>query len=53
MPKGMLVDVDEVDRLPADKIVILTTGSQGEPMSALSRMAMAEHNKLSIVPETQ
>ncbi len=50
MPKGMLVDVDEVDRLPADKIVILTTGSQGEPMSALSRMAMAEHNKLSIVP---
>lgn len=50
LPDGMLVDVDAVDRLPADKIVILTTGSQGEPMSALSRMAMAEHNKLAIMP---
>lgn len=50
IPDGMMIDVDQVDRLPPEKIVILTTGSQGEPMSALSRMAMAEHNKLSIMP---
>ena len=50
IPEGMLVEVDQVDKLPADKIVILTTGSQGEPMSALSRMAMAEHSKLAIMP---
>ena len=45
-----MVEVRSVDKLPADKIVILTTGSQGEPMSALSRMAMAEHSKLAIMP---
>ena len=50
VPDGMIVSLDQMDRLPAEKIVVLTTGSQGEPMAALSRMAMAEHNKISIMP---
>lgn len=50
MPDGMLIDVDEIDNYPLNKIVLITTGSQGEPMSALSRMASAEHKKVGIIP---
>jgi len=50
MPDGMLIDVDEIDNYPMNKIVLITTGSQGEPMSALSRMASAEHKKVGIIP---
>lgn len=50
IPEDTLVDLDQLDRLPREKSVIITTGSQGEPMSALSRMAMAEHNRISIAP---
>ncbi|NMB21632.1 MAG: ribonuclease J [Firmicutes bacterium] len=50
IPEGVLVDLDKLDKLPKDKAVIITTGSQGEPMAALSRMAMAEHNRISITP---
>lgn len=50
IPDGMLIELDKLDRLPKEKSVIITTGSQGEPMSALSRMAMAEHNRISITP---
>lgn len=50
IPGNTLIDIDEIDRYPAQKIVIITTGSQGEPMSALTRMAMAEHRKVGIVP---
>jgi ribonuclease J len=49
-PKGLLVEVDEVNKLPADQIVILSTGSQGEPMSALTRMARSAHRKIDILP---
>ena len=45
---GMLIDIDDIDKYPDDKIVIITTGSQGEPMSALSRMAASEHKKVNI-----
>ncbi|HQD70171.1 MAG TPA: ribonuclease J [Limnochordia bacterium] len=48
IPDGMLIDVEQVDKLPANKVVVITTGSQGEPMSALTRIAMAEHSKLAI-----
>ena len=48
--KKTLIDVDKVDSYPSDKIVIITTGTQGEPMSALTRMAAAEHKKLEIIP---
>lgn len=50
IPPGMLVSVDELDRLPADRLTIITTGTQGEPMSALTRMAMATHKKVGIRP---
>lgn len=50
IPKKTLIDVDKVDSYPNDKVVIITTGTQGEPMSALTRMAAAEHKKLEIIP---
>ncbi len=50
MPDGMLIDVDEIDNYPLNKIVLITTGSQGEPMSALSRIASTEHKKVGIIP---
>jgi len=50
IPKSLLVDPDEINRLPKEKVVIITTGSQGEPMSALTRMAMSEHKKVEIMP---
>lgn len=48
-PDGLLVRVDETNQLPLDRVVILTTGSQGEPMSALSRIARDEHKQIKIV----
>ncbi len=49
-PEGMIVDIDEIDRYNDNQIVIATTGSQGEPMSALTRMAMSSHRKVNITP---
>ncbi len=49
-PEGLLIDIDDINNYPAEKVVIITTGSQGEPMSALTRMAMSEHRKVGIVP---
>lgn len=45
---GLLVDIDEISSLPDENVVIITTGSQGEPMSALTRMSMSEHRRVSI-----
>lgn len=50
-PDGLLINLDDVNKLPDDKIVILTTGSQGEPLSALTRMAFDEHRQISIQPK--
>ena len=47
-PEGTIVDIDEIGRYRAEQIVVITTGSQGEPMSALTRMAMSDHRKISI-----
>lgn len=49
-PDDVLIDIDETSNYTADKIVIITTGSQGEPMSALTRMAMNDHKKVDIMP---
>jgi len=49
-PKELFVDLDEINRLPAERVCILTTGSQGEPMSALTRMAMSDHRQVEILP---
>ncbi|MDD6032622.1 MAG: RNase J family beta-CASP ribonuclease [Oscillospiraceae bacterium] len=48
VPKDVLIDVDNIGRYNSSKLVIVTTGSQGEPMSALSRMASGEHRKVQI-----
>ncbi len=50
VPKGILISVDEIGSYSDDKLVIITTGSQGEPMSALTKIAMGEHKKVSITP---
>jgi ribonuclease J len=46
----MLIDINEVNNHPPEKIVIITTGSQGEPLSALSRMAANDHRQVKITP---
>ena len=48
IPKGVLVEMNKLNSLPAAKTVIITTGSQGESMSALYRMAFSEHRQVRI-----
>jgi len=48
--EGTIVSIDMINKYPADKMVIITTGSQGEPMSALSRMAFSDHKKVVVGP---
>ena len=50
LPDGILVSQEELGKVPHHRMVILTTGSQGEPMSALSRMAAGDHRLVDIVP---
>lgn len=50
IPEGLIIELDEVNRMPADRVAILSTGSQGEPMSALTRMARSMHKKVDILP---
>src|SRR5207253_2689958 len=47
---GVLRRIDELSRLPHNEVAIVTTGSQGEPSSALARMANGDHRQISIVP---
>ena len=51
VPQGVLVDIDLIKRFPPEQLVIVTTGSQGEPLSALHRMAFSDHRHVEIVPE--
>lgn len=48
IPEECLVDVDSIDQYPDEELLIMTTGSQGEPMAGLTRMAYSEHRKLQI-----
>jgi len=50
IPDGMLVDIEDVNKYPPEKMVIITTGSQGEPLSALSRMSSGDHRQVTITP---
>ena len=50
VPAGTIIDIDQIQNYPDDRMVIITTGSQGEPMSALARMASANHRKIEIRP---
>lgn len=50
IPDDMLVDAHEINRLPPEKTLIMSTGSQGEPMAALARIANGTHRQISIQP---
>ena len=53
IPKGTLLDINKTKKIPDKELVIITTGSQGEPMSALARMAKADHKAIEIKPGDQ
>ena len=50
VPQNVLIDVGDIKEYPPEKIVIVTTGSQGEPLSALHRIAFADHKQIEIIP---
>ena len=50
IPQGILVDINQIKGLPKDRVVIISTGSQGETMSALHRIAFSEHKQVEIMP---
>ena len=50
LPEGILIKIEEIKKYPPEGVVIITTGSQGESMAALSRMAANLHKKVSIMP---
>ena len=49
-PENIFIDIDMIGSYPDEQLVIITTGSQGEPMSALTRMAAGDHKKVKITP---
>lgn len=51
IPEGLLIDIDAINHYPKEKVTLITTGSQGEPMSALSRMAFSDHRKVEVGPD--
>lgn len=51
IPKGILIDLNTINRYQNGEIVLITTGSQGEPMSALTRMAFADHRQVELQQE--
>ena len=50
-PEGTIIDIDKINIYNPEQLVIITTGSQGEPMAALSRMSAGEHKKVQITPD--
>ena len=50
VPDGTIIDLNDLDRYNPEQVTIITTGSQGEPMSALYRMAFGDHSKISLGP---
>ena len=51
IPEGTLIDMKDMKDYPSDKVVIITTGSQGEPMSALVRIASSNHRQVELMPD--
>ena len=50
VPKDVLIEIETIKNYPAEQIVVVTTGSQGEPLSALHRIAFSEHRQVEIMP---
>ena len=50
IPDGVLMDLNQIKSLPKNRVCVITTGSQGETMSALSRMAFSTHRQVDILP---
>lgn len=48
VPDGVLIDINDIKKYPPEQVTIITTGSQGEPMSALYRMAFCDHDKVAL-----
>ncbi|MBP3315513.1 MAG: ribonuclease J [Clostridia bacterium] len=48
VPEGVLIDINEIKRYKPEQLTLITTGSQGEPMSALYRMAFSDHSQVSL-----
>lgn len=51
VPDGTIISIDEINRYPKEQLVVITTGSQGESMAALTRMAFTSHKKINIEPD--
>ncbi|MCI0764085.1 ribonuclease J [Bacillus sp. TL12] len=51
IPEGMLIDANEINQMDPERVAILCTGSQGEPMAALSRLASGNYRQVDILPE--
>lgn len=51
IPEGVLIDIDDIKKYRPSQLVIITTGSQGEPMSALYRMAFSDHRKVELTKD--
>jgi ribonuclease J len=51
VPDGLMIDLKEAEQLPSRRVLLISTGSQGEPLSALSRMANREHNTIRVVED--
>lgn len=50
VPNGILVEIEQIKNFAPEKLVVITTGSQGEPLSALHRMAFSDHRQVEIIP---
>lgn len=50
VPSGVLIEIEQIKNYAPNKLVIVTTGSQGEPLSALHRMAFSDHRQVEIIP---
>lgn len=50
IPDGFLITIDEINNYPPEEITIITTGSQGEPMASLARIAYSSHRKITLIP---
>ncbi len=51
VPEGVLINLDNINKYRPNQVVIITTGSQGEPMSALTRMAFSDHRKVEVTKD--